>query len=71
MFAPPGTPDEVVARLNEAMNVWITSEENLARINTNASRRVEPMGVDLAEAFLKSDRDKHIAIVRSLNLQPQ
>ena len=71
LFAPPGTPDEVVARLNEAMNVWTTSEDNLARINTNASRRMETMSVDQAEIFLNSEREKYIAIVRSLNLQPQ
>ena len=71
LFAPPGTPDEVVARLNVAMNEWIKSEDNLARIKTNASRQVDPMSVDQADAFLKSERDKYIAIVRSLNLQPQ
>jgi tripartite-type tricarboxylate transporter receptor subunit TctC len=71
LFAPPGTPDEVVARLNAAMNEWTTSEDNLARIKMNASRRVEQMSVDQADAFLKSERDKYIAIVRSLNLQPQ
>jgi tripartite-type tricarboxylate transporter receptor subunit TctC len=71
LFAPPGTPDEVVARLNVAMNEWTTSEDNLARIKMNASRRVESMSVDQAAAFLKSERDKYIAIVRSLNLQPQ
>ena len=48
-----------------------TSEDNLARIKMNASRRVEPMSVDQADAFLKSERDKYIVIVRSLNLQPQ
>ena len=50
---------------------WTTSEDNLARIDTNASRRMEPGSVDQAEAFLKSERDKYTTIVRSLNLQPQ
>jgi len=71
LFAPPGTPEWVVARLNEALNVWNTSEDNLARIKANASRRLEPMSVDQADAFLKSERDKYIAMVRALNLQAQ
>ena len=71
LFAPPGTPDEVVTRLNDAMNEWTTSEDNLARIQRDASRRLEPMSVDQAEAFLKSERDKYIAMVRALDLQPQ
>ena len=53
------------------MNEWTTSEDNLARIKTNASRLLEPMSVEQADAFLKSEREKYIAIVRSLNLQPQ
>jgi tripartite-type tricarboxylate transporter receptor subunit TctC len=61
LFAPPGTPDEVVARLNEAMKVWTTSEDNLTRIKTNASRRLEPMSVDQAEAFLKSEHEKELS----------
>ncbi|WP_315838486.1 tripartite tricarboxylate transporter substrate binding protein [Bradyrhizobium prioriisuperbiae] len=71
LFAPPGTPEPVVARLNEALNVWNTSDDNLARIKANASRRLEPMSVDQADAFLKSERDKYIAMVRALNLQAQ
>jgi len=41
------------------------------RIKANASRRLEPMSVDQADAFLKSERDKYIAMVRALNLQAQ
>src|SRR4051812_12455441 len=55
LLAPPKTPDPVMARLNAAMNEWIASSENLARITSNASRRLEPMNVAQATAFLKAE----------------
>lgn len=71
LFAPPDTPDEVVARLNDAMNVWSASEENLERIKANASRRVAPMDVSQSMAFFKSEREKYLTILESLSVKPQ
>lgn len=66
-FAPPGTPDDVVLRLNEALNVWSASEENLARVKTNASRLVAPMDLSQAMTFFKSEREKYLTVLRSLS----
>jgi tripartite-type tricarboxylate transporter receptor subunit TctC len=71
LFAPPDTPDEVVARLNEAMNVWSASDQNLERIKANASRSVAPMDVSRAMSFFKSEREKYLAVLGSLSVKPQ
>jgi len=71
LFAPPGTPDDVVARLNDALNVWSASEENLARIKANASRLVAPMDVSQAMIFFESERKKYLTVLGSLSLKPQ
>jgi tripartite-type tricarboxylate transporter receptor subunit TctC len=71
LFAPPGTADEVVTRLNDALNVWSASDENLARIKANASRRVAPMDVSQAMKFFKSEREKYLTVLGSLSPKPQ
>jgi tripartite-type tricarboxylate transporter receptor subunit TctC len=71
LFAPPGTPDDVVVRLNDALNVWSASEENLARVKANASRPVAPMDVSQAMIFFKSEHEKYLTVLGSLSLKPQ
>jgi tripartite-type tricarboxylate transporter receptor subunit TctC len=71
LLAPPETPEPVVARLTAAMNDWVLSPENQARIKTNASRRLEPMTPSQASAFLRSEHEKYVRIARSLKLDPQ
>ena len=71
LFAPPGTPEPIADRLTEALNEWISSPENLARINLNASRRLEPMSTAQAAAFFKSEQEKFSATIRSLQLDQQ
>jgi len=71
LFAPHDTPEPIVARLNEAMNAWLASPENLERISKNGSRRLEPMSVAQAAAFFRSEQEKVGSIVRGLKLEPQ
>jgi tripartite-type tricarboxylate transporter receptor subunit TctC len=71
LFAPPGTADDVVTRLNDALNVWSESDENLARVKASASRRVAPMDVSQAVKFFKSEREKYLTVLGSLSLKPQ
>lgn len=71
VFAPPGTPDDVVVRLNDALNIWSSSDENLARVAANASKRVAPMNVSQATAFFKSEREKYLTVLGSLAFKPQ
>lgn len=71
LLAPPDTPDPIVARLTAALNEWVASPENLARITSNASRRLEPMTTAQAAAFLKGEHEKFNRVARSLKLDPQ
>lgn len=71
LFAPPNTPQTIVARLNAALNDWITSADNQARVKLNASRRMEPMNLAETAAFQKSEQDKFSSIARSLKLELQ
>lgn len=71
LFAPPGTPDDVVVRLNEALKFWSASDENLERINTNASRLIAPMDVSQAMSFFKSEREKYLTVLRSPSSKQQ
>jgi tripartite-type tricarboxylate transporter receptor subunit TctC len=71
LFAPPNTPDVVVRRLNDAVNEWIASPENIARVDLNGSRRMEPMSVEQADAFFRAEREKFNAIAAALKLATQ
>jgi tripartite-type tricarboxylate transporter receptor subunit TctC len=71
LFAPPNTPEPIVARLTEAMNEWITSPENLERTAKSGSRQVEPMTEAQAAAFFKKEEEKFSPILRSVKLDPQ
>lgn len=71
LFAPPGTPDPVVKRMNEGVNAWLESREYAERIRVEGSRVVKPMNVAEADAFFKSEREKFSAMARSLKLESQ
>jgi tripartite-type tricarboxylate transporter receptor subunit TctC len=70
LLAPPNTPDMIVTRLNEAVNVWIRSPENRLRVETNLQRTLEPMTPAQADAFMKSEYAKFTGIARKLKLVP-
>jgi tripartite-type tricarboxylate transporter receptor subunit TctC len=71
VFAPPKTPDAVAARLNSAMNDWLQSPENQARMASNVQRKLEPMTPAQAASFLQAEYEKFNRITRSLKLDPQ
>lgn len=71
ILAPSKTPGAVVDRLTAAMNEWIVSPENKARMAANASGRLDPMTPAQAEAFLKRESEKFARIARAIKLEPQ
>lgn len=71
LFAAPDTPDEVVARLNAAMNVWGASDENLERIKASAARPIAPMDVSQAMTFFQSEREKYLRALGSQSVKLQ
>lgn len=71
LFAPPGTPEPISDRLTNALQEWTSSPENLARINLNLTRRLEPMNATQAAAFFKTEREKFRTIIHQLKLQSE
>lgn len=71
LFAPPGTPQPIVARLNAAVNEWVVSPDNQARVKLNASRQMPAMSLAETAAFQKSEQEKFSSIARSLKLELQ
>jgi len=71
LFAPPGTPDEVVVRLKEAVNAWVKSDENEMRITANASGRLYPMTSEEAAAFFQAESKKFRSVSKTLSLDRQ
>ena len=70
-FAPPGTPREIVQRLNAEMGKLVADPAFVARYLTAAS--VEPVGGTPEEfaAFLKKDRETAAQLTRLANVKPQ
>ena len=71
MLAPPKTPDEGVARLVSAMNEWVVSPENAARIATSFQRKLDQMTPAQFAALLKAETEKFSRVARALKLTPQ
>lgn len=71
LFAPPETPEPVVKRLNEAVNVWLASPEYLDRVAVQGSRLMKSMSLAEADAFFKSERDKFTVMANALKLASQ
>ena len=71
ILAPAQTPQAVVQRWTDAMNDWIVSPENKARMAANAGGRVDPMTPAQADAFLRSEGDKFSRLARALKLTAQ
>ncbi len=69
-FAPPGTPKEIVQRLNAEMGRLVADSAFVARYFTPAS--VEPVGGTPEEfaAFLKKDRETAARLTRLANVKP-
>lgn len=71
IFAQAKTPVEVVERMTTAMNAWVVSPENKARMEASASGRLDPMTPAQADAFLRREAEKVARIASALKLEPQ
>ena len=67
-FVPKGTPDDIVARLNKAMNESLKDEKLLANFTTGA---VEPIGgtPDRLGKIAQADSVKYARLVNELNIK--
>jgi tripartite-type tricarboxylate transporter receptor subunit TctC len=69
-FAPRGTPQAVVARLNQEINKILAQPDVKARL-LDAGADVMPMAVDQFAGFVKAESGKFLQIIRDANLKPE
>ena len=70
LAAPKDTPDEIVNKLNEAMNVALADPKLKARLNDLG---VAPMPVTPAEfgKFIAAETDKWAKVIKSAGIKPE
>jgi tripartite-type tricarboxylate transporter receptor subunit TctC len=70
VFAPRATPKEVVARLNAEFNRIVTQPEIRERLR-NEGADVVPLAVDQFAAFVKSESEKYLNIIKQSGVKPE
>jgi tripartite-type tricarboxylate transporter receptor subunit TctC len=63
IFAPGGTPADVVAKLNKAVNDTLAQPDIRQRLVSQGAD-VRPMSIDQFSAFVKSETDKYAILIR-------
>jgi tripartite-type tricarboxylate transporter receptor subunit TctC len=70
VFAPRATPKEVVARLNAELNRIVTQPEIRERLR-NEGADVIPLAVDQFAAFVQSESEKYLNIIKQSGVKPE
>ncbi len=71
LFAPAGTPADVIARVNRDLEAVIAMPEVAQKLATLGSLPEQKMTVAEFEAFLKAERERWAKLVKVLNIQPE
>ena len=69
-FAPRGTPEPVIARLNREINGIISQPEMRKRL-MDAGAEVTPLSVAETAAFVKSESEKYQRIIKETGVTPE
>jgi tripartite-type tricarboxylate transporter receptor subunit TctC len=69
IFAPRGTPADVVARLNTEINKIITQPDFRARLRDEGAD-VTPLSVEQTAAFVQKESAKYLHIIRQSGVKP-
>jgi len=69
-FAPRGTPKEIVARLNTEINKILVQPDVKAKL-LEAGADVTPISVDQFAAFMKTESEKFLQIIKQAGLKPE
>lgn len=69
-FAPHGTPGDIVAALNGAINEVLALPDIKAKM-TEAGADVTPMSVDQFAAFMRAESDKYRRIIQETGIKPE
>jgi tripartite-type tricarboxylate transporter receptor subunit TctC len=70
LFAPRGTPKEIVARLNAEVNKILGSEDTKAKFATLGAE-IRPMSVEQVTAFAQSESAKYIGVIKETGATPE
>jgi tripartite-type tricarboxylate transporter receptor subunit TctC len=70
VFAPRGTPKDVVARLNAEINKVVTHPDVIAKLRDDGAD-VTPLTIDAFTAFVKAESDKYLEIIRQSGVKPE
>jgi tripartite-type tricarboxylate transporter receptor subunit TctC len=70
VFAPRGTPKDVVARVNVEINKNVTQPDVRAKLRDDGAD-VSPLTVDQFAAFVKAESDKYLQIIRQSGVKPE
>lgn len=71
LFAPAGTPAEVVARVNRDLEAVLRQPEVAQRMAVLGSLVEARMNVGEFEAFMRAERERWGRLVKVLNIQPE
>ncbi len=69
-FAPRGTPEPVIVRLNREINGVLAQPEMRARL-MEAGAEVTPLSVEQTAAFVKAESDKYSQIIKETGATPE
>src|SRR5215468_4821952 len=70
VFAPRGTPKDVVARLNAEINKIVTQPEIQAKLADDGAVAT-PLAVDQFAAFVKAESEKYLGIIKQSGVKPE
>jgi tripartite-type tricarboxylate transporter receptor subunit TctC len=70
IFAPRGTPKDVVARINAEINKIVTQPDIVERLRGEGAD-VRPGSVDQFASFTKAESDKYLNIIRQSGVKPE
>jgi tripartite-type tricarboxylate transporter receptor subunit TctC len=70
IFAPRGTPKDVVARLNAEINTIVTQPDFRARLRDEGAD-VTPLTVDQFTAFVRAESAKYLQIIWQSGVKPE
>jgi tripartite-type tricarboxylate transporter receptor subunit TctC len=70
IFAPRGTPKEVVTRLNAEINKIVTQGDIRAKLRDDGAD-VTPLTVDQFTAYVKAESEKYLQIIKQSGVTPE
>lgn len=71
LFAPAGTPPEVVARINRDLEAVLRQPEVAQRMQALGSQVELSMSVAEFDTFLRAERERWARLVKTLGIQPE